>query len=380
MSCPNPAGWPLSASSLTQASKRPEDLADKTVIIVGLGGTSVDIARGLIPHAKQPVYISHRRGTYLLPRWQPGMPLKNPFLNLSTLEATSHISGEERAKLFVKSLQSLQNNAFPDIPEEWGLGDAPPLQHKMPILGDELYPAVKEGKLKLIGPIRRVVGESWIEVSDGQIIEADAIVFATGFKSDYSLLGAWDPSRSPPASWTGAKGSNGRPLPRWFMGVFSLDFPDSLANIETIQFSLSSTVNSDLASMAIAQVWAGNSLLPSSKAMASKVDADNAAVISLGQNDDVQTYFRAPFEWGVWADRMAGTGVIERAFGWGWKAWWFWLWDRKMYTLLRAGILSPHIWRLFDVGKRRPWSGARREIVKVNEMLAAKSEQMRQKA
>ena len=46
----------------------------------------------------------------------------------------------------------------------------------------------------------------------------------------------------------------------------------------------------------------------------------------------------------------------------------FWWRDREFYKLCKSGIWSPAIWRLFDTGKKKTWSGARAQIYKDNEI------------
>ena len=45
--------------------------------------------------------------------------------------------------------------------------------------------------------------------------------------------------------------------------------------------------------------------------------------------------------------------------------------DVKIRKLIMDGLMSPHLFRLFDEGKRKPWPGAREEIIRVNELARA---------
>jgi dimethylaniline monooxygenase (N-oxide forming) len=336
--------------------------------MIGFGSTSVDIARSLLPYAKLPIHISHRRGSLLISRWLHGKPIDRPFFNLDRVHASAPLTLSQRSEGMAKAATQLMHATWQDIPEEWGFSGAPGMIHKQPVAAEEVYDDLKKGDIVLVPAVKRVTGARTVELIDGRVVEADAIISAAGYKADFSLLGELDPTLNPPSAWTESKGHNGRPLGRWYYGVFSLDFPDSLANIETITYTLSATQNTDLASMVIAQVWAGKSSLPSRAEMEKQVDKDLAVVIDLAQKDDVQPYARDGWQWGLWADKMAGIGVLERVYGYSLKAWWFWLFDRKMYNMLKGGLMSPHIWRLFDDGKRKAWKGAREEIVKVNNL------------
>ena len=75
--------------------------------------------------------------------------------------------------------------------------------------------------------------------------------------------------------------------------------------------------------------------------------------------------FRNNYDWFKWADKAAGLGVVDR-IGYGPKGWSFWWNDRPLCRLVMDGLISPHIMRLFDERKRKPWDGAREELEKVN--------------
>ena len=67
-----------------------------------------------------------------------------------------------------------------------------------------------------------------------------------------------------------------------------------------------------------------------------------------------------------WLDDTAGTGVFAH-FSWlSPAAWSFWCRDRELYRKYISGLFSPAIWRLFDMGKRKAWPGARKQIIEDN--------------
>lgn len=63
-----------------------------------------------------------------------------------------------------------------------------------------------------------------------------------------------------------------------------------------------------------------------------------------------------------WLDKTAGTGVFEHFDGTSWRAWMLWLKDRPLYVKCKGGLFTPAIWRLFEMGKRKPWAEARKQI------------------
>jgi len=67
-----------------------------------------------------------------------------------------------------------------------------------------------------------------------------------------------------------------------------------------------------------------------------------------------------------WFDRTAGAGIFAH-FSWlSWRSWRFWWQDRRFYYLCKSGLLSPAIWRLFEMGGRKAWAGAKGQIIKDN--------------
>lgn len=272
----------------------------------------------------------------------------------------------EQGQILHKVFLEMQDEAF-DLRPEWGLANAPAMPRKIPIIGDEFYDLLVSGAVTLVAGVKRVL-ESHVELTDGNKLEVDAIVFAIGYNKSFSLLGPYDPSRHMPQAWKDARGSMGRPLARLYQGIFSLDFPDSLAYSETVGPTLSSSINADLASMALAQVWLGASKLPSASEMAKSADAQNQMVISIAKEGEIfDPSIVNTTEWTIWADRAAGLGIQDR-IGYGWKSWWLWLTDYRLYKTLLDGKFVPQVYRIFDEGKRKPWKGARESFFKANGM------------
>ncbi|KAL7907601.1 flavin monooxygenase-like protein [Trichoderma velutinum] len=338
-----------------------KNLDGKRVLIVGLGATATDIARGLAGKANQ-IFISHRTGCIMLPY---GKANDACFPSLRTQREAAKIPAAEQGQNLHKALLRLQDEAF-DLRPEWGLANAPAMPYKFPIIGDEFYDLLVSGDVTLVAGIKRIL-ESHVELTDGNKIEVDAIIFTIGYCKTYSLLGPYDPSRYMPQAWKDLQGSMG-PLPRLYQGIFSLDFPDSLAFSEHVGPTLSASINGDLASMALAQVWLGTSKLPSAGEMAKNADKQNQMAISLAKNGEIvdpAAVNRA--EWNMWADKAAGLGIQDR-IGYGWKSWWLWLTDYRLYKTLLDGKFVPQVYRLFDEGKRKPWKGARDSFFEANGM------------
>ncbi|KAF2623050.1 dimethylaniline monooxygenase 2, partial [Macroventuria anomochaeta] len=347
----------------SRAFKKPEQFAGKRVMVVGFGNTAADTATALANVAEK-VYIAHRNGARILPRRVNGKPVDHA-LSLRLFTIQSWIMSNfpaAGANMFDRFIKSLQDKSFKLRPE-WGFEPA----QATPIVSNTLVDYLECGLIESVKGIKRILGDTQVELDDGKILDVDALVWCTGYKADFSMLEPrLDPtSRSSTAS-SDANGSNGKPLARLYHNVFSLEKPDSLVFLGNVHTPLSGFQLFDMASMAIAQVWKGASNLPSRSAIESAVDehhiwlaeqASRRSNVSPGMVDG-----------GAWLkaiDGLAGTGVNEY-LGYGWKGWWFWLSNMKLCNLLMGGVWSPHAHRLFD-GKRKKWEDAQDAIERMNE-------------
>jgi dimethylaniline monooxygenase (N-oxide forming) len=270
----------------------------------------------------------------------------------------------QRAALI--GMKNVQDHTW-KIKPEWNLSPFPLPTRGAPTMNEDLVPYLHAGKVELLRGLKRADG-STLELDDGSQVEnVDAVIFCTGFRTSYSLIdAASDPCRNTRKDWKTLKGANGRPLPRLYQGIFSLDYPNSLAVLGTSPLTPQACMNYDLSSMAVAQIWKGNSSLPSVAEMNKHVDEQHEAVCKIASTGDLfNTNLRNNWEWFKWVDQAAGLGVVER-IGYGAKGWSFWWSDRQLCRLVTDGLMSPHIMRLFEEGKRRPWDGARRELKKAN--------------
>lgn len=262
-------------------------------------------------------------------------------------------------------LKRMQDKSF-NIRPEWRF--EPP---STIIVSDTLVPCLEAGSIESVAGVKRILNHTEVELEDGRRIDVDAIVWCTGYQTDFSII---DPQFDPtcrPEGWLKAGGSNNKSIFSLYYNVFSLKKPDSLAFLGNVHTAVGGFQLFDLASMAITQVWAGKSHLPSVPEMHNAVKHHHDWLVSQAQyRYNVSPGHYDPGAWVKAMDNLAGTGVNEY-LGYGWKGWLFWLKERKLCNLLMGGIWSPHIHRVFDVGKRKCWDGAREAVWKVNESVAA---------
>lgn len=266
-----------------------------------------------------------------------------------------------------KGVSKISQSAFKYRPE-WRLQPAPSIKHRLPVVSDALVPLLEAGSIQPVNVIRRAVGPRELEMADGERIEADAIVWCTGYQLDFSIFDASaDPTRDTTPAWAAARGSKGRPLPRLYRNIFSLDHPDSLAFMGCVAAGSGFFPLTDVASMALAQVWKGHSALPSREEMRRAVDAQHEAMCRIAQTGTANYLSVRQGPWQAWVNDAAGTGLGGK-LGWGVEGWLFWFRERKLYGLLMDGVFTPHVYRLFAGTKRKAWEGARAEIERVNEL------------
>jgi dimethylaniline monooxygenase (N-oxide forming) len=277
------------------------------------------------------------------------------------------------SRIVSRKVRGIMKTAFGDIDPSWRLDPAPPLDVSVPVVSDTLIDHLRAGDVRSAPGVRRIVSPNKIELDDGTTIEADALICCTGYKNDFRILDSrFDPSARPSSEWTSSPGAKGRPLPRLYRNVFSLDQPDSLAFVGCVWFATGAFCLADLTSMCIAQVWAGKSSLPPAREMSRWADAQERRICSLAQRGSPIPTSVPQREWLLWADRTAGMGVFD-SLGWGCTGWRFWWRERELCRYMMDGTLTAATWRVFDKGKRKPWEGARAEIVRVNE--AAREEE-----
>ena len=262
------------------------------------------------------------------------------------------------------AVKRLQDSSF-TIRPEWKLWPARSLKEALPVVSDQIVPALESGAVASVVGVRAVVGPDCVELDDGSRVVVDTIIYCTGYRNDFSLLEGdeADPCRGT-KGWTGR--AEDAPLPELYRNLFSLEFPDSLAFMGCAILPVPAFQLYDLASMAIAQVWSGGSALPAPADMRAEVEGRLAVVRAVAAEKGVliPSYVNGA-EWMAWADETAGTGV-SRYLGWGADGVRFWLGNWRLCGVMMGGLLSPHIFRVFETGKRKVWDGAVAEIWRVN--------------
>lgn len=350
---------------------------DQNVLVLGIHATAQDVTNILSKSARQ-VYLSHRHGLTLLPRYNDA---GTPFDVAMGLPAMLFMSFMERVVprfwtwVLDKMVGSMSKKSFPDIPEHWGLSPAPSMAVATPLMADTLYPFLESGFAKPVPAVKEITGPKTVVLTDGQILEdIDSIIYCTGYHFDM-------PEDLIPRAADGASGdaSSGRlaydPYPNGlghnpylFMNIFPMD-PDpkvrtSLAFLGHAGTFYPGFVQFELQAMAISQVWQGHSSLPPRPQMLEWYEKHtswrNMMVRRHNLPETGHTFYPAMIPLAQllpWLDRMAGSGVFDTFGGWfgglfNPRAWALWWQDRELYDLCTKKYFSPTIWRAIDMGKR----------------------------
>ncbi|KAL5120447.1 hypothetical protein ACEQ8H_001737 [Pleosporales sp. CAS-2024a] len=354
-----------------QSFKRPSDFSGQRVMVVGFGNSAADTCTQLVGIASK-IYLAHRHGARIIPRMHNGKPIDhNHNLRLFTLSSLvmkyfPHF-GERQFDLFIKSFQDKNFVVKP----EWGFEPA----QRVPMVSDTLVHHLHAGDIESVPGLRRILdGTNTVQLDNERLMDLDTIIWCTGYTSDFSVLDPlYDPSTPPSAAWARAKGSNGKNLFNLYLNVFSAVKPESLAFMGNVYTTLSGFQIFDMAAMAIAQVFKGNSRLPPRSQIHGEIEAHHlwlAELASRGHNVSPGNVEGGP--WMARMNELAGTGVDDY-LGYGGKGWWFWIRNFRLSNLLMGGIWSPCMYRLFETGKRKAWSGAREAVEKANSVQKTKT-------
>ncbi|TEA14406.1 Monooxygenase aurF [Colletotrichum sidae] len=238
-----------------------------------------------------------------------------------------------------------------DQDPDWEFEPSPSLKLSPTVIvvNDDMFSRFREGCIRSEQGVRRIVGPRALELSNGKVIEdVDVIIAASGYRPDFSLVS--DLSHIVHAD------PELPPLPDLTQNFFSVNCPGSLACVSYCTANETAATYRELQVMTVAQIWTGNSQVPSRDEMHRHTAAHQTWLwkrlrafpsIPLGLVQ-AHTLFR-------FIQHKAGTGMYEY-MGWGWRRWSFWWQDRALYRLVAWGANTPFMYRLFETGKRRAWA------------------------
>ncbi len=172
----------------------PVDLRGKNVVVIGFGNSAMDIACELGQKTvAQEVYLSTRSGGYIYPKYLGSKPLDEILRHPS--EKPSWIEHLLRTFLPYTVLQWLLLPFYHWLvrsrvgePWEYGLPKPKhPFGHTHPTISNEIHIRLGSGDVIPKPNVARLDGKR-VEFADGTSVEADALIYATGYKISFPFL------------------------------------------------------------------------------------------------------------------------------------------------------------------------------------------------
>lgn len=388
----------------------------KNVVVVGLCNTGGDVVDELSAGGAEKIWISHRSGARIVSscalQRSSSSTLTNTYVILQFKRHDKNGTPIDR-KVTRRAVGIMQRvvELFPGLvgtigdyfadrkirsenplmKDEWKLLPAPPLLNSPAMISDTIIEHLLSGRVTSMPGIKRFIlsdddpkvaltpldsspppSSGSIEFNDGTILHnIDAVIFATGYYFDYSILSPsadpTDPEQFPHPEWTASQHVNGLDYPRLYQGLLSTVHPDSLAFIGPVRgHDIAAFSNADLTTQAIAQIWLGNYPLPNKQEIQSWCDKNYQANLHLLTKWRLGKVGLQPRKLEKWLNAAAGNGLNEN-LGWGWAGWKFWWKERELYGLIMDGINTPFVYRLFESPRgergRKSWEGARDAIL-----------------
>lgn len=300
-------------------------------------------------------------------------------------------AGDTRATI----LQQTENR----MREDWRLLPCASTAHNHPAVQEDYIPALRSGAITPLQGFKAFVGEKTVLLTDDSTVEVDAVVFCTGYRMDFSIMPELDMDGASglPLCLAGDNSSANRErqepqLPRLYQMIFPPRRASSIAFISWIAPQESVWCVSELAAIAIAQIWAADvakdqgleklkpntnnsnqpALLPPESEMNIQIDAyhkwfrvawQKERSVRSGYVHQAHSFYRFLHE-------AAGTGLYDNLdHALSGRGWWLWWTDHELWTWLAKGPMNSYSWRLFDTNPektpgcgRKVYPGARQAI------------------
>jgi len=151
----------------------------KNVLVVGIGNSAVDIAVDLCRRARQ-VYLSTRRGAWIMPKYIMGVPTDRWSAFLSRrLGLPTRITRAIMQRLMFLAVGDQARYGVPR-PQH-------PMWREHATISQELLSYVGHGWIRIKPDVRSLEGDR-IAFVDGSTEAMDAIIYATGYKTTFPFL------------------------------------------------------------------------------------------------------------------------------------------------------------------------------------------------
>ena len=162
--------------------KNPEPYKGKKVLIIGMGNTGAEVALDLSEHDVE-TYISVRGPISLVPRDLNGRPVQVTSKALAKIPfGLGDWLGSQIRKVYFGDLTKygLRSSTVPPAVQLRETG-------KTPVIDLGTISAIKDGKIKVL-PDVRFFGSQSVTFEDGNTVDVDSIILATGYTADVEQL------------------------------------------------------------------------------------------------------------------------------------------------------------------------------------------------
>lgn len=157
--------------------RRPGRFEGKRVVIIGAGSAAVDIASELAPGSKSVHFVT-RRGTWVLPRYVLGSPVEAWDSRVSQTWLPAAFAQWVNTKL----LNLIQGKHPKLLQPEHGM------MQQNTTLRSEFIERVRTGTIQVHRASVENFGEKSVVLTNGDVLEADVIISATGYKRERHYL------------------------------------------------------------------------------------------------------------------------------------------------------------------------------------------------
>jgi hypothetical protein len=159
----------------------PVEIRGKTVIVVGMGNSAMDIASELsAPWMASRLYVSARRGVWVLPKYRNGQPADKVMAPPDIPKEVALAASRDLIRGLVGNMSDY------GLPEP----DHEPLAAHPSVSADFLTKA-GSGDIHMLPEIASLSGRE-VTLADGSTVEADVIICATGYEMSFPFFSTDD--------------------------------------------------------------------------------------------------------------------------------------------------------------------------------------------
>ena len=153
----------------------PELFRDKSVVVLGMGNSAMDIAVEASFSARA-TYLAARRGAYVIPKYVFGRPLDTLGLSPRVPYALRRLVQEKTLRLIVGDMRRY---GLPQPEHRFG--------EEHPTISDDALSRIAHGEITPKPNIAEL-GERGVRFADGSEVDADVVVYCTGYKVTFPFL------------------------------------------------------------------------------------------------------------------------------------------------------------------------------------------------